>query len=46
LHEYEASIPLYEKAIEARKVLEGENSMNYAMAKAMAAGAYREIGNF
>ncbi len=46
LHEYDASIPLYEKAIEARKVLEGDNSMNYAMAKAMAAGAYREIGDF
>ena len=46
LQEYEASIPLYEKAIEARKVLEGENSMNFAMAKAMAAGAYREVGNY
>ena len=46
LHEYEASIPLYERAIEARRVLEGDNSMNYAMAKAMAAGAYREVGNF
>jgi tetratricopeptide (TPR) repeat protein len=46
LHEYEASIPLYEKAIEARKVLEGDNSMNYVMAKAMAAGAYRDIGNY
>jgi tetratricopeptide (TPR) repeat protein len=46
LHEYEQSIPLYEKAIEARAKLEGENSMNYAMAKAMAAGAYREVGKY
>jgi tetratricopeptide (TPR) repeat protein len=46
LHEYEECIPLYEKAIEARKVLEGDNSMNYVMAKAMAAGAYRELGKF
>jgi len=46
LHEYENAIPLYEKAIEAREKLEGDNSLNYAMAKAMAAGAYREVGNF
>lgn len=46
LHEYEEAIPLYEKAIEAREKLEGENSMNYAMAKAMAAGAYRDAGKF
>ena len=25
---------------------EGENSMNYAMAKAMAAGSYRELGEY
>lgn len=26
--------------------MEGENSLNYAMAKAMAAGSYRELGDF
>ena len=46
LHEYELAAPLYEKAIEARIKLEGENSMNVAMGKAMAAGAYREMGKF
>lgn len=46
LHEYEQSIPIYEKAIEARKNLEGEDSLNYAMAKAMAAGSYREAGKY
>ena len=46
LHQYEEAIPLYEKAIEGREKLEGENSMNYAMAKAMAAGAYRDAGKF
>ena len=46
LQEYAQSIPIYEKAIEARKQIEGENSMNYAMAKAMAAGSYRELGQF
>jgi hypothetical protein len=46
LKEFDLSIPLYEKAIEGRRQLEGENSMNYAMAKAMAAGSYRELGKF
>ncbi len=46
LHEYELAAPLYEKAIEARAKLEGENSMNVAMAKAMAAGAYRDMGKY
>ena len=46
LKEYEESVPIYEKAIEARKQLEGEDSLNYAMSKAMAAGAYRELGEF
>jgi tetratricopeptide (TPR) repeat protein len=46
LKEYEESLPLYEKAIEARRQLEGENSMNYALVKAMAAGSYRDSGNF
>jgi hypothetical protein len=44
LHEYEQSIPIFEKAIEGRKATEGDNSINYSMAKAMAAGAYRECG--
>jgi tetratricopeptide (TPR) repeat protein len=46
LHEYERSAEIYERAIESRKQLDGENSMNYAMAKAMAAGSYRELGNY
>ena len=46
LHEYEESIPVYERAIEARAKVDGENHINYAMAKAMAAGAYREAGKF
>jgi tetratricopeptide (TPR) repeat protein len=46
LHEYEESLPYYEKAIESRAKLDGENHINYAMAKAMAAGAYREAGKF
>ena len=46
LHEYEQSVPYYEKAIEARKMTEGDNSINYVMAKAMAAGSYRELGNY
>ena len=31
-------------AIEGRMATEGDGSINYAMAKAMAAGAYRELG--
>ena len=46
LHEYEVAAPLYEKAIEARIKIEGENSLNVAMAKAMAAGAYRDMGKY
>ena len=46
LHEYEESIPIYERAIEAREKTEGDDSINYAMAKAMAAGSYREAGKF
>ena len=37
---------LYEIAIEGRAKTEGDNSVNYAMAKAMAAGAYRELDQF
>jgi tetratricopeptide (TPR) repeat protein len=40
----EEAIPVFEKAIEGRKQTEGENSLNYAMCKAMAAGAYRDAG--
>ena len=32
--------------MEGRKQLEGDASINYAMAKAMAAGAYRDIGQY
>ena len=46
IHEYEIAIPLYERAMEGRKVLEGENSVSYFMTMAMVAGAYREIGKF
>ena len=42
----EESIPIFERAIEGRLKSEGENSLNYAMAKAMAAGAYRDTGDF
>jgi len=44
LQEHDLAAPLYEKAIEGRRILEGENSINYAMIKAMASGAYRELG--
>ncbi len=40
------AIPVFEAAIEGRKVSEGEGSLNYAMAKAMAAGAYRDAGQY
>ena len=43
---YEEAIPIYEKAIEGRKIAEGDSSLNYAMAKAMAAGAYRDAGKY
>lgn len=46
LHEYEQAISIFEKAIEGRKATEGDNSINYSMAKAMAAGAYRECGQY
>lgn len=46
LHEYEEAIPIFELAIEGRRLGEGEQSLNYAMAKAMAAGAYRDAGKF
>jgi len=41
---FDEAIPVFEKAIEGRKVSEGDSSLNYAMAKAMAAGAYRDAG--
>lgn len=46
LQEYDLAVKRYEKAIEGRLATEGENSINYAMAKAMAAGAYRELGDY
>ena len=46
LNEFDHAVRLYEKAIEGRRVTEGENTINYAMVKAMAAGAYRELGDF
>jgi hypothetical protein len=46
LHEYDQAVTLYEEAIIGRGVTEGESSINYAMVKAMAAGAYRELGKY
>lgn len=43
---YDESIPIFERALEGRRVAEGDSSINYAMAKAMAAGAYREAGQY
>ena len=44
LQEWDIAVKMYEKAIDGRKQTEGENSVNYAMSIAMAAGAYREMG--
>lgn len=44
LKEFDLAAAIYEKAIEGRRQTEGENSVNYAMALAMAAGGYRELG--
>jgi len=46
LGEHDHAVKHYEIAIMGRKETEGEDSVNYAMALAMAAGAYRELGNF
>ena len=46
LQEYDLAAKNFEMAIEGRRATEGENSVNYAMAKAMAAGAYRELGDY
>jgi tetratricopeptide (TPR) repeat protein len=46
LNEHDHAVRLYEKAIEGRRVTEGEDSLNFAMVKAMAAGAYRELGDY
>lgn len=43
LHEYDQAVEKYELAIEGRLQTEGDQSTEYAMAKAMAAGAYREL---
>lgn len=45
LKEFDEAIEVFEKAIAGRLATEGEGQ-NYAMAKAMAAGAYREKGDF
>lgn len=44
--DYNKSVVMFERAINGRKNTEGDDSLNYAMAKAMAAGAYREIGDY
>lgn len=43
---WDEAIVVYEQAIEGRKVSEGDSSLNFAMAKAMAAGAYRDAGQY
>ena len=45
LKEFDIAVGIYEKAIVGRKETEGDNSVNYAMSMAMAAGAYRELGS-
>ena len=44
MNEFDIAVKYYEVAIEGRSATEGTNTTNYAMCKAMAAGAYREIG--
>ena len=44
LKKFDEAILIYEKALEGRRASEGESSLNFAMAKAMAAGAYRDAG--
>lgn len=46
LGENEQALPIFEQAIKARLEVDGENSLNYAMVKAMAAGAYRDCGQY
>jgi tetratricopeptide (TPR) repeat protein len=46
LKEFEAAVEVFEKAIKGRLATEGESSNGYAMAKAMAAGAYRDMENY
>jgi tetratricopeptide (TPR) repeat protein len=46
LGENKEAIPLYEKAIEGRIAVEGPDSTQVAMAKAMAAGAYRDCEQY
>ena len=46
LHRYEESVKVYEQALEGRAATDGEDSTNFAMTKAMAAGAYRDLGDF
>ena len=40
------AIPVFERALEGRKQTEGDQSLNFAMCKAMAAGAYRDSGDY
>jgi tetratricopeptide (TPR) repeat protein len=46
LKEYEASVPIFERVIEARKHINGENSVEYAMSKATLASSLRELGQY
>ena len=40
------AIQVFERALEGRKQTEGDKSLNFAMCKAMAAGAYRDSGDY
>lgn len=46
LQEHDKAVKLYEAAIEGRRVTEGENSVQYAMALSMCAGCHRELKNY
>jgi tetratricopeptide (TPR) repeat protein len=46
LHDYPKAVEVFERAIAGRKATEGEQSQGYAMGKAMAAGAYRDMGDY
>jgi tetratricopeptide (TPR) repeat protein len=46
LQEFEKAVEVFEKAIEGRLKTDGESSTGYMMAKAMAAGAYRDMGQY
>lgn len=46
LNEHQHAARLYERALEARKITDGEESMSNARCKFMAAGAYMGLGDY